>query len=269
MRNGWSTHSSTGHVLRRLLAAGARPEITSNDGTTPMMAAAGCGRWGHWTNTPRAARQPMAEEAIGILIEAGVDVNATNEGRLHGVALRRFQRPQRGDPTARGARRRHRRARLAGPDGVPPRRGRQAVVPLPGVAGDGGPARGARSQYPPGDPGGPSTSACEGWWRPGRRPPPDARSMTRGGRMTPSSGRVDGRDRGWNRDPCGRAEGGRPRGVRPRDEDRPAPPLEGVEEALGSGVVRRGQDAPGARTTVCSPPPDPSGKPTGSPTPCG
>ena len=80
MRNGWSTHSSTGDVLRRLLAAGAQPEIRSNDGTTPMMAAAGCGRWGHWTNTPRASRQPMAEEAFRILIAAGVDVNATNEG---------------------------------------------------------------------------------------------------------------------------------------------------------------------------------------------
>ena len=80
MRNGWSTHSSTGDVLRRLLAAGAQPEIRSNDGTTPMMAAAGCGRWGHWTNTPRASRQPMAEEAIGLLIAAGVDVNAANEG---------------------------------------------------------------------------------------------------------------------------------------------------------------------------------------------
>ena len=80
MRNGWSTHHSTGDVLRRLLRAGARPGITSNDGTTPLMAAAGCGRWGHWTNTPRAARQPMAEEAIGILIAAGLDVNAANEG---------------------------------------------------------------------------------------------------------------------------------------------------------------------------------------------
>ena len=80
MRNGWSTHRSTGDVLRSLLAAGAQPEIRSNDGTTPMMAAAGCGRWGHWTNTPRASRQPMAEEAFRILIAAGVDVNATNEG---------------------------------------------------------------------------------------------------------------------------------------------------------------------------------------------
>ena len=80
MRNGRRTHSSTGDVLRSLLAAGARPDITSNDGTTPLMAAGGCGRAAHWTNTPRAFRQPMAEEAFHILIAAGVDVNATNEG---------------------------------------------------------------------------------------------------------------------------------------------------------------------------------------------
>ena len=79
-RFGWQTHRSTADVLRGLLAAGADPGITSVDGTTPLMAAAGCGRNGHWTNTPRAARQPMAEEAIGVLIEAGMNVNATNEG---------------------------------------------------------------------------------------------------------------------------------------------------------------------------------------------
>ena len=79
-RFGWQTHSSTGDILRSLLAAGARPDITSIDGTTPLMAAAGCGRTAHWTNTPRAARQPMAEEAVGVLVEAGMDVNATNEG---------------------------------------------------------------------------------------------------------------------------------------------------------------------------------------------
>ena len=72
--------SSNGEVLRSLLAAGARPDITSSDGTTPLMAAGGCGRAAHWTNTPRAFRQPMAEEAFRILIAAGVDVNATNEG---------------------------------------------------------------------------------------------------------------------------------------------------------------------------------------------
>ena len=80
MWDGWKTHSSTGDVLRSLLAGGARPDITSIDGTTPLMAAAGCGRVSYWTNTPRALRQPMAEEATRILVEAGVNVNATNEG---------------------------------------------------------------------------------------------------------------------------------------------------------------------------------------------
>ena len=44
------------------------------------LAAAGCGRDAHWTYTPRAFRQVTAEEAVGILLEAGVDVNASNEG---------------------------------------------------------------------------------------------------------------------------------------------------------------------------------------------
>ncbi len=80
MWDGWKTHGSTGDVLRSLLAGGARPDITAIDGTTPLMAAAGCGRVSYWTNTPRALRQPMAEEAAAILLAAGVDVNATNEG---------------------------------------------------------------------------------------------------------------------------------------------------------------------------------------------
>ena len=67
-------------ILRSLLAAGARPDVTSHDGTTTLMAAAGCGRAAHVTNVPRADRQPMAEAAVRILIAAGVDVRATNEG---------------------------------------------------------------------------------------------------------------------------------------------------------------------------------------------
>jgi len=73
------TPDSTGQIIRSLLAAGARPDLTTQDGTTPLMAAAGCGRAAHATNVPRAERQPMAEEAAQILIEVGVDVNATNE----------------------------------------------------------------------------------------------------------------------------------------------------------------------------------------------
>jgi ankyrin repeat protein len=70
---------STAQIIRSLLAAGARPDLTTADGTTPLMAAGGCGRAAHATNVPRAERQPMAEEALKILIEVGVDVNATNE----------------------------------------------------------------------------------------------------------------------------------------------------------------------------------------------
>ena len=74
------TPTSNGAILRRLLAAGARPDSTPKDGTTALMAAAGCGRAAHLSNVPRAPRVPTAEEAVGILVAAGVDVNATNEG---------------------------------------------------------------------------------------------------------------------------------------------------------------------------------------------
>ena len=70
---------STDTVLRSLLAAGARVDLTSVDGTTPLMAAAGCGREAHVTDQPRAKRQPLAEAAAQALLEAGADVNAANE----------------------------------------------------------------------------------------------------------------------------------------------------------------------------------------------
>ena len=70
---------SSDTVLRRLLAAGARVDLASVDGTTPLMAAAGCGREAHVTDQRRAKRQPMAEAAARLLLEAGADVNAANE----------------------------------------------------------------------------------------------------------------------------------------------------------------------------------------------
>ena len=79
-RNRRLLPTSTGGVLESLLAAGARPDLTPNDRTTPLMAAAGCGRAAHLTNVPRAPRVASAEEAVDILIAAGLDVNATNEG---------------------------------------------------------------------------------------------------------------------------------------------------------------------------------------------
>src|SRR4029077_14125524 len=66
-------------IMRSLLKAGARPDITTNDGSTTLMAAAGCGQPAHTPNLQRANRQPNAEEALKIMIEVGVDVNAANE----------------------------------------------------------------------------------------------------------------------------------------------------------------------------------------------
>ena len=71
---------SSAKVLRSLLAAGARPDLTPVDGSTALMAAAGCGRDAHVTNVQRGPHFPVAEEAVKVLIDAGIDVNAKNEG---------------------------------------------------------------------------------------------------------------------------------------------------------------------------------------------
>lgn len=71
---------SSDEVVRSLLAGGARPEITPRDGTTALMAVSGCGRDAHVTNELRALRQPMAEAVAQLLLGAGVDVHAANEG---------------------------------------------------------------------------------------------------------------------------------------------------------------------------------------------
>ena len=83
--------SSSGELLRTLLAAGADPHLTTDDGTTPLMAAAGLGRATYTPRVPRGTRSPTAEEAVRILLEAGADVNAVNEAdftALHGAAFR-------------------------------------------------------------------------------------------------------------------------------------------------------------------------------------
>jgi ankyrin repeat protein len=55
------------------------------------MVAAGLGRSTFTPGRPRGNRSPGAEEAVKILVEAGADVNATNEAdftALHGAAFR-------------------------------------------------------------------------------------------------------------------------------------------------------------------------------------
>ena len=82
---------SNAEILKVLLAAGADLSRTSNDGTTPLMVAAGLGRPTFIPGKPRASRSPGAEAAVQVLLDAGADINAINEAdftALHGAAFR-------------------------------------------------------------------------------------------------------------------------------------------------------------------------------------
>ena len=88
---GASRTSSGVEILETLLAAGADQHLTTDDGTTPLMAAAGLGRATYTPREPRGVRSPSAEAAVRLLVEAGGDVNAVNEAdftALHGAAFR-------------------------------------------------------------------------------------------------------------------------------------------------------------------------------------
>ena len=63
-------------IINVLLEGGADPNITANDKTTALMAAAGLGHGTYLPGQPRGARTPDAEEAVRVLVEkAKVDVN--------------------------------------------------------------------------------------------------------------------------------------------------------------------------------------------------
>ena len=89
---GQPNRSETGvEVLQTLLAAGANLHFTTDDGTTPLMIAAGLGRATYTPREPRGIRSPGAEAAVKVLLEAGADINAVNEAdftALHGAAFR-------------------------------------------------------------------------------------------------------------------------------------------------------------------------------------
>jgi ankyrin len=81
----------TTQTIQTLLAAGGDLTLTTDDGTTPLMVAAGLGRCTFNPNITRGARSRAAEEAVTALLDAGADVNAVNEGdftALHGAAYR-------------------------------------------------------------------------------------------------------------------------------------------------------------------------------------
>jgi ankyrin repeat protein len=82
---------SSAGVMRALLAGGADHRIATDDGTTPLMAAAGLGHRSYQPRRPRGERSPSAEEAVKVLVEAGADINAANEGSftpLHAAVFR-------------------------------------------------------------------------------------------------------------------------------------------------------------------------------------
>jgi len=80
-----------GAIIKTLLDAGADHRLTTVDGTTPLMSAAGLGGATFTPGKQRGFRMAGAEEAVTLLVQAGADVNATNEAdftALHGASMR-------------------------------------------------------------------------------------------------------------------------------------------------------------------------------------
>jgi ankyrin repeat protein len=78
-------------ILRTLLAGNADLRLTTADGTTPLMVAAGLGRSTFDPTLKRGKRSVSAEKAVAVLLDAGADINAVNEANftaLHGAAFR-------------------------------------------------------------------------------------------------------------------------------------------------------------------------------------
>jgi ankyrin repeat protein len=82
---------SSAEIIKALLDAGADHRITTADGCTALMAAAGIGHRSYQPRLPRGERSPDAEAAVRVLVEAGADVNAVNEAdytALHAAVFR-------------------------------------------------------------------------------------------------------------------------------------------------------------------------------------
>jgi ankyrin repeat protein len=82
---------SSTDVIKALLEAGADVHAATDDGTTPLMAAAGLGRATFDPGLKRGRRSVGAEEAVNVLLDAGARINDGNEAdftALHGAAFR-------------------------------------------------------------------------------------------------------------------------------------------------------------------------------------
>jgi ankyrin repeat protein len=91
VRGGGMGNENSSEIIQTLLAAGADYRLTTVDGTTPLMVAAGLGKSTHSPELRRGNRSLGAEAAVKALVEAGADVNTANEAdftALHGAAYR-------------------------------------------------------------------------------------------------------------------------------------------------------------------------------------
>lgn len=80
-----------GAIIKALLDGGADHRLTTVDGTTALMSAAGLGGATFTPGKQRGFRVLGSEEAVQLLVEGGADVNATNEAdftALHGASMR-------------------------------------------------------------------------------------------------------------------------------------------------------------------------------------
>lgn len=83
--------NSSAAVIETLLEAGADITLTTDDGSTPLMAAAGLGPSTYTPREPRGLRSQGGEEAVAMLLAHGAEIHAVNEAdftALHGAAFR-------------------------------------------------------------------------------------------------------------------------------------------------------------------------------------